>query len=111
MSSETVQLCYTPPPALTVDCEVHSVLSVPCRKRGVFTDVGGLIREPERGEADGCVFQSWSSPPHCCVLKGDAVPVGRGHGHAQRRIGYRHVLLGAVHQFLPCYLKDRRNGK
>lgn len=89
---------------LTVDSEVNGVLSVPCGERGVFTDVGGLVREAERGEGDGGVLKGRSSSPHCRVLEGDTVPVGWGHGHTQGGVGDRHILLGAVHQFLPCYL-------
>ena len=90
---------------LTVDSEVHCVFSVPCGERGVFTDVGGLVREAERVEGDGGVFKSRRPSSHCCVLEGDAVPEGRGHGHTQGGIGNRHVLLSAVDQFLPRYLE------
>lgn len=91
---------------LTIHREVYSVLSVPCRERCVFTDVGGLVGEAEGREGDGGVFKSWSPPPHCCVLEGDTVPVGWGHRHTQGRIGDRHILLSAIHQFLPCYLDE-----
>ncbi|KAF3840821.1 hypothetical protein F7725_006683 [Dissostichus mawsoni] len=70
-------------------------------ERGVFTDVGGLVGEAERGEGDGGVFQRRSPPPHCSVLECDSVPEGRGHGHAQQGVGDGHVLLGAIHQLLP----------
>lgn len=90
---------------LTVDSQVHCVLSVSCGEGGVFADVGGLIREAKWRESDGGVFKSGSSSPHRCVLEGNAVPVGRGHRHTQGWICYCHVLLCAVHQFLPCYLK------
>lgn len=93
---------------LTVDSQVHSVLSVSCGEGGVFADVGGLIREAKWREGDGGVFKSGSSSPHRCVLEGNAVPVGRGHRHTQGWICYCHVLLCAVHQFLPCYLKKER---
>ena len=93
---------------LTVDGEVYSVLSVPSGERGVFADVGGLVRQAEGGEGDGGVLKSRSPSPHCCVLEGDAVPVGRGHGHAEGGVGDCHVLLCAVHQFLPCHLEKER---
>lgn len=89
---------------LTIDGEVYSVFSIPCRECGVFADVGGLVREAERGEGDGGVFKRRSSASHCCVLEGNAVPVGRGHRHTQGGVGDRHILLSAVHQFLPRYL-------
>lgn len=90
---------------LTVDSEVYGVFPVPCGERGVFADVGGLVRQAEGGEGDGGVLKSRSPSPHCCILEGDTVPVGRGHGHTEGRIGDRHVLLCAVNQFLPCYLE------
>lgn len=91
---------------LTVDCEVYSVLSVPCGERGVFTDVGGLVAEAQWREGDSGVLESRRPPPHCSTLKGDAVPVRWRHRHTQGWVGDRHILLGAIHQFLPCYLDD-----
>lgn len=93
---------------LTIDCEVYSVFPVPCRECGVFTDVGGLVREPERGEGDGGVFKIRSPSPHRCVLEDDAVPVRLGNGHTQGGVGYRHVLLSAIHKLLPCDLEKER---
>lgn len=90
---------------ITVDSEVYSVLSVPCRERGVFADVRGLVREAERGECDGGVFKGRSSSLHRCILEGDTIPEGRGHRHTQGRVGDGHILLGAIHQFLPRYLE------
>lgn len=90
---------------LTIDSQVHHVLSVPRGERGVLADVGGLVRESKQGEGDGGVFQGRSSSPHRGVLEGDTVPVGRCHRHAQRWVGDRHVLLRAIDQFLPGYLE------
>lgn len=63
----------------TVNREVDGVFSVPRWERGVFADVGGLVGQAQRRERDGGVFQIRSTPPHCAVLEGDAVPVRRGH--------------------------------
>lgn len=90
---------------LTEDSEVYGIFSVPCGERGVFTDVGCLVREAEHREGDCSVFKSRSSSPHRRVLESDTVPVGRGHGHTQGGIGDRHILLSAINQFLPCYLE------
>lgn len=92
-------------PVLTVDTEVHGVLSVPRRERGVFADVRGLVRQAQRWEDDGRVFQIWSSSSDCCILEDDSVPVRGGHGHTEGRVGNCNVLLSAVHQFLPRYLQ------
>lgn len=94
--------------ALTQHGEVYGVLPVPCGERRVFTNVSGLIRKAERRKDDGRVLQRRSSPSDRCVLEGNAVPVRRGHWHTQRWICYRHILLGAVRQFLPCYLEKLR---
>ncbi len=43
---------------------------------------------------------------HRRLLEADPLLEGRQHGHAEGRVGYGHVLFGAVEELLPGDLRD-----
>ena len=91
---------------LTEDGEVHHVLPVARRKRGVLADVGSFVRQLQVGEHDGGVLQRGRAVAHRGLLEAHPLLEGRQHGHAERRVGDGHVLLGAVQELLPGDLRD-----
>lgn len=92
--------------ALTKYSEVDHVLPVSRGKRGVLADVGSFVRQLQAGEHDGGVLQQGHVVADRRLLEGDALLEGRQDGHAEGRVGYGHVLLGAVEEFLPGDLGD-----
>lgn len=91
---------------LTENSEVDRVLAVPRGKRGVLADVGGVVGQLQAGEHDGGVLQRGRAVADSCLLEAHALLEGRQDGHAEGRVGYGHVLLGAVEDLLPGDLGD-----
>lgn len=96
------QLCAS----LTEHGEVDHVLPVSRRKGGVLADVGGLVGQLQVGEHDGGVLQRGGAVANRRLLEAHPLLEGRQDGHAERRVGDGHVLLGAVEELLPGDLGD-----
>lgn len=86
--------------------EVDHVLPVASRKRGILADVGSFVRKLQVGEHDGGVFQRGRTMANRRLLEADALLEGLQDGHAEGRVGYGHVLFGAIEELLPGDLGD-----
>lgn len=91
---------------LTKYSEVDHVLPVARGKSSVLADVGGFIGQLQVGEHDGGVFQRRHTVTNCRLLEGDPLLEGGQDRHAESRVGYGHILLGAIEELLPGDLRD-----